>query len=298
MTTRSKGASAGFGWLIRGFGAGFRHPKPLWGGVLVLLVALALPSLVTLPIRVHAMRASVPTSLVTAIGTTLFSILVGLLVIPLYGGFLQMIDAAERGRPARVRDIFGPYRDGSALRLIGFGLVVLLIYVAMIAILLVTLGGGLLHWYMQSLAMQPQTAPPSLPHGFGTFIALGAVFFLLFTGFYAIALGQVALGGRSVFAAIGDGVVGAAKNALPLLAYALGGLLALVGVVIAMVLVVGVAVLLGKLVGSWLVWVVMVPLYIAFVMTIFMGMFGVSYHLWRDVCGAGDAPAVPERVAV
>lgn len=294
MTTRSRGASAGFGWLMRGFSAGFRHPKPLWGGAAILLAAVVLPSLVTIPIRLHAIQAGIPLSPMTSVGLTALTMLIGLLVIPLYGGYLQVIDAAECGRAARIRDIFGPYRDGSALRLIGFGLVVLLIYFAMFVLLLVAMGGGLLHWYMQALTMQAQPVPPSLPHGFGTLIALGAVFFLLFSAFYAIALGQVALGRRGVFAAIGDGVVGTAKNALPLLAYALGGLLAMIGIAIALMLVMMLAFLLGRLVGSWLMLVIAIPLYIGFMMTIFMGMFGVSYHLWRDVCGTDDATALPE----
>ncbi|WP_017460277.1 hypothetical protein [Dyella ginsengisoli] len=292
MTTRSRRASAGFGWLTRGFSAGFRHPKPLWGGAAILLAAVVLPSLVTLPIRLHAIHAGVPVSPMTSVAWTALSMLIGLLVIPLYGGYLQVIDAAEYSRAARIRDIFSPYRDGSALRLIGFGLAALLIYVAMFALLLVAAGGGLLHWYMQALTMQAQQLP--LPHGLGLFVALGAVFFLFFTGFYAIGLGQVALSRRGVFASIGDGLVGAVKNVLPLLAYALGGLLALIGVAIVLIFVVMVAVLLGKLVGAWLMLVISIPLYIAFMMTIFMAMFGVSYHLWRDVCGTDDAPALPE----
>lgn len=266
---------------------------------MVLLAAVVLPSLLTLPARIHALQAGVPANPTTSIGWALVSMLIGLLVIPLYGGFLQLIDAAESGRPARVRDVFRPYRDGSALRLIGFGLAVLLIYVAVIAIVLVALGGGLLHWYLQLLGMhgqQPPT-PPTLPHGFGMVIALIAVFALFFTAFYAIGLGQVALGRRGVFASIGDGIVGAAKNALPLLVYALSGLLAAVGVAIAMMLLVMVVVLLGKLAGGWLTLVISIPLYLAFMMMIFVGMFGVSYHLWRDVCGTDDTTAIPQPAA-
>lgn len=299
MTTRSKGPAAGFGWLTRGFSVGFRHPKPVWGGAAILLIAALLPTLLTLPARIHAMQGGMPLAPAMSLGWTLFSMLIGLLLIPLYGGFLRVIDAAESGRPARARDIFRPYRDGSALRLIGFGLTVLLLYLAVIAILMLALGGGLLHWYMQTLGTQAQQppAPPSLPHGFGAFIALTLVFALFMSGFHAIGLGQVALGRRGVFASIGDGIVGAAKNVLPLLASALGGLLAVIAIAIAVMVVVMVVALLGKLIGQWLVLAIAIPLYIAMMMTIFMGMFGVSYHLWRDVCGTDDATAMPEPVA-
>lgn len=298
MTTRSKGPAAGFGWLTRGFSVGFRHPKPLLGGAAVLLIAVLLPTLVTLPLRIHAMQSGTPPNPITSIGWLVFSMLIGLLLIPLYGGFLQLMDAAEGGRAARVLDIFRPYRDGSALRLIGFGLLMFLLYVVVIGTLMLTLGGGLLHWYVQMLGTQPQQPPmpPSLPHGFGVFLALSMVFALFMTGFYAIALGQVVLSRRGVFASVGDGIVGAAKNVLPLLTLALGGLLAAIAVGIAVIFVVMVVVLLGKLVGQWLVLVIAIPLYIALMMTVFVGMFGVSYHLWRDVCGTDDATAMPEPV--
>lgn len=298
MTTRSKGPAAGFGWLTRGFSAGFRHPKPLLGGAAVLLIAVFLPTLLTLPIRIHVMHGGTPPTPATSIGWILLSMLCGLLLMPLYGGFLQVIDAAEGDRPARVLDIFRPYRDGSALRLIGFGLLVLLLYVVMIVTLMLALGGGLLHWYVQMLGMPPQqpSVPPSLPHGFGVFFALSMVFALFMTGFYAIALGQVALSRRGVFASVGDGIVGAAKNVLPLLTLALGGLLAAIALAIAVMFVLMVVVLLGKLVGQWLVVVIAIPVYIALMMTIFVGMFGVSYHLWRDVCGPDEATVMPEPV--
>ena len=298
MTTRSKGPAAGFGWLTRGFSAGFRHPKPLLGGAAVLLIAAFLPTLVTLPLRIHAMQSGTPPNPVTSIGSLVFSMLIGLLLIPLYGGFLQLMDATEGGRAARVLDIFRPYRDGSALRLIGFGLLVLLLYVVIIGALMLTLGGGLLHWYVQMLGTQPQQPPmpPSLPHGFGVFFALSMVFALFMTGFYAIALGQVALSRRGVFASVGDGIVGAAKNVLPLLTLALGGLLAAIALAIAVIFVGMVVVLLGKLVGQWLVLVIAIPLYIALMMTVFVGGFGVSYHFWRDVCGPDEATAMQEPV--
>jgi hypothetical protein len=35
-------------------------------------------------------------------------------------------------------------------------------------------------------------------------------------------------------------------------------------------------------------WVVVIPAYIALLLVVFAVMFGVMYHLWRDVCG-GDS---------
>jgi hypothetical protein len=37
--------------------------------------------------------------------------------------------------------------------------------------------------------------------------------------------------------------------------------------------------------------VLMVPLYIGLLLSIYVVMFGVMYYLWRDVCGGNDATA-------
>lgn len=286
MTTRSNGPSAGLGWLTNGFSVGFRHPKPLLGGAAMLLVACLLPSLVTLPMQFHAMSSGTPQSPATIVLMMAISMLVGLLIIPLYAGYMQVVDAAERDMPAHAFDIFNPYRHGEALRVIGFGLANIGLYVVLIGIVIALTGGGIASWYMQVLTAQAaHQPPPGLPPGFGAAMALFLVIGLFMTGFYAISLGQVALGQRSVFGAIGDGLVGAIKNLLPLLVFAVSGLLASIVVLIGFLLVGLLLVLIGKLLTPWLVLVLIIPLYIALFLVMFSVMFGVMYHLWRDVCG-------------
>jgi hypothetical protein len=267
---------------------GFRHPKPLLGGAAFLMVACLLPSLITMPMQFHAISTGMPLSPATYVLIMVVAILFSLLLMPLYAGYLQVVDAAERGLPARARDIFKPYAQGEALRLIGYGLALMVfVYVVMFAIIIAVTRGGLASWYMQVLTAQANHLPPptALPDGFGIAMALLAVFGLFTLGFYAISLGQVALRRRNVFAAIGDGLIGALKNLLPLLVFAVSIVLAWLVIAIAFVLVAILLSLLGKLVGTWLAIVLMVPLYIAFVLMMFTAMFGVMYHLWRDVCG-------------
>lgn len=287
MTTRSKGPLAGFGWLTRGISVGFRHPRPLFGGAALLLLLMIVPSMITLPLQLGMPHMGVQPSPAMFGWIMLGSALIGLLVVPLYGGYLQVVDAAERGLPARARDIFMPYRRGEALRLIGYALAMMLVYVAMIAIVIAVAGRGIATWYMQVLTAQMNHQPPTvgLPDGFGTAMALVALFSLFLTGFYAISLGQVALRRRGVFAAIGDGLVGALKNLLPLVVFALSMLVTWLVVGIAIVIVGALLAVLGKFVGVWLTIALVVPLYIALILGIFSVMFGVMYYLWRDVCG-------------
>jgi len=286
MATRSNGPAAGFGWLTNGFSAGFRHPKPLLGGAALLLVACLLPTLITLPMQFGAIGSSMaqsPTVIISMMGV---SMLISLLIIPLYAGYLQVIDATERGLPARVLDIFNPYRRGEAWRLIAFGMTNILLYIIVIAIVIAVAGSGIASWYMQVMTAQAaHQPPPGLPQGFGTAMALFMVFGLFMTGYYAISLGQVALGKRSVFGAIGDGLVGALKNLLPLVVFVVSLVLAWVVIIIAFAIVAFLLTLIGKLVGAWLALVLMVPLYLAMMLAMFTVMFGVMYHLWRDVCG-------------
>ncbi|WP_201312677.1 hypothetical protein [Dyella sp. EPa41] len=291
MTTRSNGPSAGLGWLANGFSVGFRHPKPLLGGAALLIVACLLPTLITLPMQFGAMANGTPASPTAVVSIMAVSMLVSLLILPLYAGYLQVVDAAERGLPARARDVFNPYRQGEAWRLIGFGLANIVVYIAVIGIVIVLAGGGIVSWYMQALTAQAaHQPPPGLPSGFGTAMALFMVVGLFMMGFYAISLGQVALGKRSVFGAMGDGVVGALKNLLPLVVFAVSLVLAWIVVIIAFAIVALVLTLIAKFVGAWLMLVLMVPLYLALMLTMIAVMFGVMYHLWRDVCG-GDAMA-------
>ena len=293
VTTRARGPLAGFGWLKHGIGVGFRHPKPIYGGAGFMLLAALLPMLVTLPLQFQFQFRSpnpgTPPSPIIFVCIMALSMLIGLLIVPLNAGYLQVIDAAERGLPARARDVFKPYRDGEALRLIGYGLVLMLIYFAVLAIIIVATGGGIARWYMQVLAAQANhLLPPPLPSGFGIAMALMTVFGLFMLGFYSIGFGQVALRRRGVFHALGDGAMGALKNLLPLLVLAVSLVLAWIVVWIALVIVVGLLVLLGLLVGPWLSLVLAIPVYAALVLVMFAIMFGVMYYLWRDVSG-GDA---------
>ena len=117
-------------------------------------------------------------------------------------------------------------------------------------------------------------------------------------GVYSISLGQVALGGRSVLGAIGDGLVGSLKNVLPMLVFAVSLVVAWIVAGIALAIFVVVATLLAKLVGAWLLIVVLVPIYIVLVLAMFAVMFGAMYHLWRDVCGdATPAPGTGQAFA-
>jgi hypothetical protein len=298
VTRQSKGPWAGFGWLQRGISIGFRHPKPIFGGAVILLMIVMLPTLLTLPFQFHFLRAGTPPSPAIFIPIMAISMLIGLLVVPLYGGYLQVIDAADRGLPAHVGDIFNPYRKGEALRLIGYGLALIVIYVVLMGVVVLAAGHGIVDWYMQVLAAQAnRLPPPGLPQGFGIAMALFTVMGLFMMGFYSVSLGQVALHRRGVFNALGDGFLGALKNLLPLIVLAVSLVIAWIIVMIAIMIVAVVLALLGRLVGAWLMLVLLVPVYIALILVVFAVMFAVMYYLWRDVCEGDTTAGTAETIA-
>ena len=297
MALRTNGPLAGFGWLARGINLGRRNAKAVFGGAAFVLLVAMLPSLVTLPLQLGgtAAGASPTTNLLLVMGVSLAA---GLLLMPAYVGYVRVIDAAERGHPTRARDVFAPYRQGELWHLVGYGAAMFAVYAVLLGGILATVGRGLAGWYMDVLSTQATHAPlPALPSGIGLAVLLLIVAALWLTGVYAISLGQVALRGRSVGGALADGLVGGLKNLLPLVGFAIAFVLAW----IALALVVGVAMalvmLLGKLVGAWLMILLAIPLYITLVLVLVVVLFGAMYHLWRDVCDDGDAPAMTQAIA-
>jgi hypothetical protein len=297
MTTRSRGPLAGFGWLRNAVNLGHGNPKAVFGGAALVMLLSLLPSAATVPLQFAMTPGPATLGLVMAI-----SLLGGLLLVPVLAGLLGVIDAAENGRPAKATDVFGPYRRGQWLRLIGYGLAMCGVYIVAAAIVIAIAGAGVWRWYMQAMTMQGETDPAALqalqalPDGFGMAMALGTVLGLLVTGIYSISLGQVALGGRGVFGAIGDGIAGSVKNVLPLVVLAVCGLIAGLVLMLVFGLAVGLLAVVAKLIGEWLMFALLVPVYLGLMLILFVVMFGVIYHLWRDVCGGGERGATADAL--
>lgn len=291
MPMRAKGPGAGWSWLMGGFTVAKREP----GKILGASALFALCAVVLVAIQMF-MQLVVKPQGGAMIAMLLAVMLVSGIVYPaLMGGFMRVIDADRNARPVRASLLFDPFRNGGGGgRLALFGLCLLLVYVAFLAVLLSTLGHGLLAWYLQLLHQQALGAMgslPPLPDGSSVALALLTVFFLFYSCTIAIGVGQVALRGRSPLPALRDGVAGAFKNALPLLVLTACGLLAMVVLAIAFGIVVAILLLLGMLVGRVVGIALMVLCYIVLVVLMYAFMMGVNYAIWRDVAGdaRGDA---------
>jgi len=295
MSTRTMGPGHGWSWLARAVNLGRGNPKAVIGGIaLVALIAL-LPSLVQMLLQ-GAMGGQADAGLTVAALTTLVSLVVFPLLI---GGVLRVIDASERGRPASATGVLEAFRAGhGAGRLIGFGLLMTVLYLLVFGTIVGTFGQGLPEWYMALVQLtveagdkpvQPEDIPPP-PSGLGMVMALGLLFGLFLGGAYAIGFGQVALGGRGVLAAVGDGLTGSLKNLLPIVVLAALSIAALLALSLVATLLGTVLALIGGLVHPALAALLVAPVYLGMILLMYVVMFGVMYHMWRDICAEPMAP--------
>lgn len=298
MATRAMGAMAGFGWLKNAVNLGRNNPKAIFGGAALVLVTAAVVAIAAALLSGVVMAAGG-----TGVGSMLAMTLVVLVPVMvvlgmLMVGYLRLIDAAESGRPARATEVFGGFGDlPASLRAIGLMIVVAVLQNLLVFGLLMAFAGGVVEWYTQfmqaSMAGDASAMMMQMPAGIGLAYLVMSLVGMLFFGVQSVALGQVALRGRGMFAAIGDGFAGAFKNLLPLLVMLLTYVVGIILVGIVAVLLVMVVGLLAKAAGAWVGLVLGLPLYLAFLLVMVVVGFGAMYHLWRDVCGGDDTAAVP-----
>ncbi len=299
MTIRNVGAGHGWAWLVQAVNVGRGNPRAVYGAVALVALLALLPSV--LQVVLQLLFGLDPQAQLMVVGaTSLLSILVYPLLI---GGVMRVIDAVEHGRPAQAVDVFSTFSaEAGAGRLVGFGLLMGLIYIATFYTLVSLFGEGVPEWYLEvmtrSQELGTQAATPGAgadlplpPAGIGPLMALALLFGVYYAAVYAIGLAQVALGGRPVTGALRDGLAGALKNVLPVLVVAA---IAMAGG-FALMLVFGVVVVLlsavANLIHPALAGVLVLPLYMALLLVLYIVMFGVMYAMWRDICRPDDTPA-------
>lgn len=289
MQMRARGPGAGWSWLQGGFTVARGNPRAVLGAAALLTACMV----VTVAIQLLAKPVG-PAAVLVVVATALVN---ALLYPVLLGGFMRVLDAKEHGRPVRAWAVFDLFRPGGGgLRTAGFGLCMLVVYAAFIALLAATVGRALGHWYVDFIQHQPPlgTSPthpmPSLPPGSSLALALVTVFFLFYSGALAIGIGQASLRRQPPLAALRDGLAGALKNALPLVVLAVCGLLALLLLTVAFGLGLAIVALVLALVGKAGIAIGIAlgtAMYIVLVVLMMAFMGGVNYAIWRDV-GDGD----------
>jgi hypothetical protein len=302
MHTRTLGPAAGWTWFMQAINVGRNDPKALFGAGALLMLAALVPSLVQLVLERLFARGNLNASLAIAGLCTLVMMVFFPLLI---GGFYRVIDAIERNRPVRATALFDTFRRGQGGgRLIGYGLLMTAIYLLVFGGIIGVFGQELAGWYMKILAMAQQAAPgapppqlPPPPAGTGRVFGLSLLAFMFLGGAYAVGFGQVALGGRGVGGALADGFAGAFRNVLPLLVLTVIGMAAMLLTALLLGLVIVVLGAIGMAIHPALAALLIVPVYLAFLVVLYVVMFGIMYFVWRDVCADDAAQPPPNQLA-
>lgn len=301
MQMRALGPAAGWRWLMQGINLGRNDPKALFGAAAFLLGAALVPTLLQVALEVGFELTGEAVAATLLALTLLYSLLV---MPPLMGGLLRVIDAVENGRPTRATAIFDAFRTGGgARRMVLLALVMFAILAALLAVIVWAFGDGVVDWYFKAAAALQSAAPgkppslPPLPSGFGTVLALVVLVGLFFQGAQAISLGQVALTRRSVGGALADGFRGALKNLLPLVVLMVAAFIGMVLAAIVFGLLVTLLTAVGQIIHPALGIALAAPVNFAFLLMVYVVVFGVMYHLWRDVAGGIDPDAGHHVVA-
>lgn len=283
------GPGAGWSWLRSGFTVAARNPGKILGIAALLALCLSAPVAIQFIIKPQGSASVVSLGLITLFGSIVYPIL--------YGGSMRVLDADHGGSPFSALDLFDPFRPGrGGSRLALFGACMVIAYVVFFAIVLSTIGRAVGPWYLHAATLQhtplaPVTLPPA-PAGTGVCVILALVFFLFYSGAFAVGTGQVALRGQSPWNGFRDGVSGAFKNALPLVVLALCALVAVIFAVIGLGILIAVFFLLGHLVGDTISLTLTGLMYVVFMWLLTAFMMGINYAMWRDVAvGAPDRPA-------
>ena len=146
-------------------------------------------------------------------------------------------------------------------------------------------------WQAAGGAVAP-TNLAEVPDGLGRIMAIGALFALFMGVVYAIGFGQVALGDRRVGEAFVDGLRGTIKNVLPIVVLAVVSVIGMFVLVFGVALIAVLVTLVAGMVSKALAVVVLIPIYFALILLMYVVMFGVMYFIWRDIC-ADVSPMAP-----
>jgi hypothetical protein len=301
MTVKSVDMGAPFGWFLKALDVGGKNPKALFGGFLILLLVGVLPSLVQLGIE-HGLKPSLDV-LLMVYGVIMLASL--LLMPPITGSALRLMQACETGRPASALDVLDGYRDGGfAVRMILTSLLLLACYVAVFALLWLLMPGKefMIELFARSAATPPGGQPdmsgmPPFPPSFLLWLLGAFALLMVLSHVYLLAFAQAALGGQGPVAATAQGFKAVLRNLLPFIGFTLVAMIVGMVVLFIVALVLGLVLALLAAASPVLAIVIGAPVYVVLMLGLYVVMFGFYYRAWRDIFGeAPEPPPVADAI--
>lgn len=299
MTARTVSMGAPFRWLMKAVDVGRRNPRALFGGFSLLILVGLVPSVVQL-----GLQAALADSPQLMMSLYLLVVLASLVLMPpLTGGAIRLLHACEAGQPASATDVFSGYSDRAfAVRMILTALLLLLVYLVVFGLLFVVMPGKefMVELFARSLATPPGGQPdmsnmPAFPPSFLLWMLGASAVMLVLTHGYLLAFTHAALAGHGPFDAVLQGFKATFKNVLPFIGFTLVAMIVGFVAMLVVALVIGLLAGVLMLASPVLAGVVLLPIYLGFVLVMYVVMFGFYYHGWREIFGE---PAVDPTDAI
>ncbi len=303
MQARSVSLGAMFAWIPATFTWFGRQPATLLGasGILLLVfIAVFAPMYAVMFASMPAAMAMGNPSVNPMAGqSTLFwvlyaaSIVVSMIVLPpVVAGWFRLARDVDAGVDVSAKQVLKPYRDRALWgRSIAFGLLAMLIYLAVMALFFAALyqplSGFMAQVALQQAAVAAGQPPPSPDFPFvlipAYFLFLGTMLLMQFV--YFLGFAEVALRPTSALAALRLAFAGVLRNllklALLMLVLSMGMMVVMMVVVLVMVLVMMVL----MMIHPWLGVIGMLALYVPVILVMYPLMFGGNYFVWKDMFG-------------
>lgn len=288
---------APFGWLMKALDVGRRNPQALFGGFLLLLLVGLVPSL--LQMAGDAWTTQLSAEWISIYALSMVTSIV--LLSPLAGGAMRLVQRCEAGLPTRATDIFEGYRDRAfALRMIGLGFAFLAIGLAVMMVLYVVLPDrdAVLEMFKRAAAT-PTGGQPDLsgldlsPGGLLLWLLGTTVMLIVMVNAQMLAFARAALEDRGVAEAIVDGFTAAFRNLLPFIGFAIA--MSFIGLVVLLIasIIIGLVIFVLAAISKTLAMVVTIPLYLALMLALYVVTFAFYCHAWRDIFAVPAGPGAP-----
>lgn len=230
------------------------------------------------------------------------AILFGLLLMPPFiAGWIKLCQKLANNQSAGATEIFQPYSDAAIWKkLIIYGLLGMILYIAVLAVFMLIcsflgLGKDMQSFMMAQMGGDPGAVmqlPASFWFAYAGIILLGNFLQLMFL----LGFSQATLTESSAVDSLKYAIAGVMKNLLSLIGFTLIFLVVAIVAVLLIGLVIGLLLMLLGFIHQALAVTAGIILYAALLLIIYPVMFSFTYFLWKGILGK-DEPAITTDTA-
>lgn len=305
MSAQSVSIAAMFGWVVDSFklfGKNFRSLMSASFLTLVLAVLMMVPMGIVVAISMASMQSGgVPVGAMPMAGNmtlfiTVYAITVAMSLLmfpPILVGWLRLCQNLDHKNAVSGFDILKPYKDKQLwLRSIGFALLAMVIYLAVLGLFVLAFSGVISEFTQQVQAQQlaalsgSAPPPPSFPLGFllAYFGFLGVAIFLQFV--YMLGFSEISLRPTAPIQAMKQAAIGVLKNAFKLILFLICTTIIFYIALSIIGLILGLIVVVFSFIHPAAGAIVAAALFFPFLLCIYPPMFAGHYFMWKSIMGA------------